>query len=119
MTKQLTGRSGEALAERYLKQKDFLILGRNFFTRYAEIDIIAKKGTTIYFFEVKTRHSAHYGHPFEAITPQKIRKIKLAAAYYLTQNKMTYEALAVGAIGIMIDRNAKQGKITCIENVDV
>ncbi len=111
------GKQGEDLGVRHLQNKGFEIIERNFLTRWGEIDILAKKNNTIYFFEVKTRYSSHHGHPFEAISNKKIRRIKRAGLAYISQKKMNNIALAVGVIGIIINKSNKQASIKMVENI--
>ncbi|OGC50252.1 YraN family protein [candidate division WWE3 bacterium RIFCSPHIGHO2_01_FULL_40_23] len=78
------GRIGEDIAERYLLNKNFVILERNFRSkRWGEIDIIARDGETIVFVEVKTRSSNRYGNPYEAVTKYKLKALRNSANYYL------------------------------------
>ncbi len=78
------GKYGENFACRYLQNKDYVILARNFRChRYGEIDIIAQKSGCISFIEVKTRANTRYGRPIEAVTLAKQRKIYRCAEYYL------------------------------------
>lgn len=48
------GNSGEGRAASYLIRNEYSILDQNYRTNQGEIDIIAKKGETIVFVEVKT-----------------------------------------------------------------
>ncbi|MFA5995966.1 MAG: YraN family protein [Patescibacteria group bacterium] len=111
-----TGHDGEHLATNYLKEKGYNILDTNFFVRWGEIDIIAQKNNTIYFFEVKTRKTLRYGHPFHAISRRKIQKIKGVASVYLSRHSLSYQALAVGVIGIIMLPN-KPVTIECLPQV--
>jgi len=43
----------EKIALNYLLKKGYIILGKNIYTRFGEIDILAKKDNNIYIFEVK------------------------------------------------------------------
>ena len=81
------GQKGEGLACKFLEQKGYRIISRNFKTSLGEIDIIAKDKETLVFIEVKTRESLQYGHPFEAVTRQKRRKIANVATLYLKKLK--------------------------------
>lgn len=49
-----TGAYGEEIAVRFMENKGFLVLERNFTKKWGEIDIITLKGATIHFVEVKT-----------------------------------------------------------------
>ena len=73
----------EAAAAKYLKERGYEILVRNFCGRNGEIDIIAKEGGTLVFAEVKYRKSSDYGMPQEAVDRRKIGRIVRTARYYL------------------------------------
>ena len=50
----------------YFKDRQFVVLEQNYRNRYAEIDVIALKGDTVHFIEVKTRCSEMTGRASEA-----------------------------------------------------
>jgi putative endonuclease len=76
------GQQGETLVASFLKDNGYDIVMTNYRNRFGEIDIIAKEGEVIFFVEVKTRTSDHYGDGLEAITASKRRTlIKLALSY--------------------------------------
>ena len=66
-TTKKTGDRGEDYTAAYLKKNGYKILSRNYRKSYGEIDIIASKGKTICFVEVKTRHSGTLSQPYEAV----------------------------------------------------
>jgi len=96
---------GEKIASSYLVEKKYTILARNFYCRYGELDIIAKKENSIVFFEVKTRVGTKMGQPYEAINHKKIQGLKKAIQYYLLQKKLSNCKLSLDAISIVLDRN--------------
>lgn len=77
------GRTGEDFAADYLQGKGYLIRDRNWRTGHKELDIVAEKDNELIFVEVKSRRTTLYGHPSDAVSPQKIRMIVLAAEAYL------------------------------------
>lgn len=81
------GRCGEDAALRFLKQKGYEILEKNFRTKLGEIDVIAKDGNTVCFIEVKTRTTPRFGSPLEAVSKMKQHKISRIALLYLTKKK--------------------------------
>lgn len=111
--RHLTGKRGEDQAVEYLTQQGYTILERNWFMRIGEIDIIARKGDVIYFFEVKTRSGLKYGHPFSAISKRRIYTIKRLGYVYVVDRKLSYRALSVGVIGIIGQQ------LTCLPNIDI
>lgn len=73
----------EQMAANYLSDKGYRIVAINYRVRQAEIDIIAYDNECLVFVEVKYRRSLNNGHPFEAITANKIKRICRAALSYL------------------------------------
>ena len=73
------GKKGENQAKVFLRNSNYSIIESNFSQNTAEIDIIAKKEKTIYFFEVKTafvKQSANINnyHPEERVNQKKKQK---------------------------------------------
>ena len=101
------GNHYEQMAAQYLSDKGYRIVAVNYRIRQAEIDIIAYDNNCLVFVEVKYRKNTLNGHPFEAVTPAKIRKICRAALSYLQihhllidETKMRFDV--VGIIGTEI-----------------
>lgn len=92
INKRLTGSAYERRASEYLENQGLQILDNNFRCRIGEIDIIAKENTvengktvpTIVFVEVKYRKTTKNGHPAEAVSLNKQKKICQVANYYIT-----------------------------------
>ena len=106
MNKRKFGDAGYDLACRYLEKNGYKILERNkHYSRYCEIDIIAKYKNTIVFVEVKTRKTAVFGTPFEAITNTKYENIKKGVQFYLTENKV--KDYRIDVIGITLKPEVK------------
>lgn len=83
MDKKTVGRLGEDFAARVLAANGYRILERNFRCKAGEIDLIASKGGRLCFVEVKTRQTARFGTPAEAVDREKQRRIRRAAEFYL------------------------------------
>lgn len=77
------GKDGEEQAARYLTEKGYRIIHRNWRSGHHELDIIAMDGTECVFIEVKTRKDTVFGNPEEAVSNRKIRSIVTAADNYL------------------------------------
>lgn len=78
------GKEGEDVAEKFLKEKGFEIIERNYhFSNIGEIDIVAQDKHQTVFVEVKSRVNLEFGEPEYAITPRKIKQIKKMAELYL------------------------------------
>ena len=82
------GLEGEDKAVNYLIKEGYLILDRNWKSGRKELDIVAQKDGTLVVVEVKSRKSAKYGSPEDAVTPTKIRNTVLAADAYIRYNRI-------------------------------
>lgn len=74
-----TGKKGEQLASRWLREHGFTILHRNWRHGRSEIDIVAREGDFLVVVEVKTRMSDRWGDPELAVGPAKRRQLIRAA----------------------------------------
>jgi len=98
---------GEQLAAQHLKNQKFDIIAQNFYCKYGEIDIIAEKNNTIYFFEVKTRHENSINYPAESLTHQKLQRIIKSALTFLDSRRGTSQTIGtkswrISLIGILL-----------------
>lgn len=98
------GKYGEDVAERFLKQKGYRIIGRNFLCRQGEIDIIAENNEYLVFVEVKTRSNSMYGQPIDAVGKQKRRHMYKAAKFYLHIHGWENRFVRFDVIEIYIDK---------------
>jgi putative endonuclease len=78
-TTTATGQRAEQAAAEYLSRLGYDIIDRNWKRRDCEIDIIARKGSVMYFVEVKYRVDDYAGTGLDYITPQKLRRMAHAA----------------------------------------
>lgn len=87
------GKIGEQLAKDYLTKQKYQILFSNYRFHHLEIDIIALKHKTLYFFEVKTRNYRAYQLekdldilPEEEFTHSKKQKFIKASDLFILKN---------------------------------
>jgi putative endonuclease len=83
MNTRKKGNIAEDKACKYLLEKNYKILQRNYYTKFGEIDIIAYKDGVFHFIEVKSGDSFE---PIYNITPAKLKRIIKSAYYYLKTN---------------------------------
>lgn len=115
MYTQKIGKFGENEAEKYLKQKGYKILERNFSCKRGEIDIIALDKGEIVFIEIKARASLKYGLPSESVTKYKLKHIYKTAEYYLYSRNLLNENTRIDVIEVYIKNN--QVKINHLKQV--
>jgi putative endonuclease len=78
------GLRAETLATLWLRARLYKILARNYRAHGGEIDIVARRGRTIVFVEVKARGALE--DAAIAITPQKQRRFSQAVSRWLAAN---------------------------------
>lgn len=110
------GSIGEELATKYIKDKGYNILDRNYRTKLGELDIIAKKENIIVFIEVKTRTSNVYGIPSEAVNYKKQQTIQKLAQQYILYRKLSNSCFSYRFDVIEVKLIGKKYKIDHIEN---
>jgi ribonuclease HII len=85
-TTKLVGDAAEAAVATFLVSAGHRVKARNWRTRFCEIDIVSEKDGTTYFTEVKYRRNDHQGGGIAAITPAKLRQMRLAADFYVARH---------------------------------
>ena len=98
------GRRGENAAVAALEDRGYVIRERNFRTPVGEIDVIAEEGDALCFIEVKWRRTAGLGHPGEAVTPEKQRRLARAAQWYVSRHGRASSVCRFDVVGILDDR---------------
>lgn len=86
VTAKARGDWGEELVAKYLTERGYAILERNYRSRYGEIDLIAADGTYLAFVEVKLRKTDRYGTAGDYVTKAKQKKIRTTALFFLQQH---------------------------------
>lgn len=115
MSKRLNktvGKSGERLAEEYLRKKGYRFVERNYTTEIGEIDLIFTDGNCLVFVEVKARASEEFGRPAEAVDYRKQRKISRVAGEYIKRNMYFGAAVRFDVVEVF----TSDGHIEHIEN---
>jgi putative endonuclease len=86
--RKLLGSLGERFAEAVLFSEGWHIRERNYSCVLGEIDLIIERGLELCFVEVKTRMNARMCRPAEAVDRRKQRRIRAAAQWYMTENRI-------------------------------
>ncbi len=95
------GDGGEVLAVDYFTKRGFEIVDQNIQYRFGEIDLIIRRGLTLHFVEVKYRRSLAYGRPEEAVTYQKLKRVRLAVMRYLQDRGLQARDIQIDVLAIL------------------
>ncbi|MFD4192567.1 MULTISPECIES: YraN family protein [Amycolatopsis] len=97
------GRRGEDIAARHLQKLGFVVLARNWRCRQGELDLIATNGRTLVVCEVKTRTRESFGDPAEAVTEDKIARIRRLAGQWLSIHRVGWCRVRFDVIAVYAD----------------
>lgn len=103
------GKVGEAKALEFLVANHFEILKTNWLYGHKEIDIVARKDSVIHIVEVKTRASAYFEEPKEAVTRRKQKNMVEAADAFMVKYEF-FEEVQFDIVSIIIEPYS--GKVT-------
>ncbi len=78
------GNLAESRACKFLTNNGFMLVNRNFYSRFGEIDIIASKDSVLHFIEVKS--GLDYESAIQNITPSKLNKFIKTVHIYLKKS---------------------------------
>lgn len=83
--RQAVGAYGERVAARHLRDLGLVVLDRNWRCPDGEVDLILRDGDDIVFCEVKTRRGDGFGTPAQAVTHDKVRRLRALALRWLDE----------------------------------
>jgi putative endonuclease len=98
------GEFGERLAAGHYRSQGYAVLERNWRCAAGEIDLICARGTTVVICEVKARTGVAHGHPLEAVTASKQRRLRRLAAAYLRLEERRWTVVRFDVAGVLDGR---------------
>lgn len=98
--KDVFGAYGERVAVRHLIRDGMQILDRNWRCRDGEIDVVALDGAALVFCEVKSRRSARFGAPVEAVVAAKARRLRALAGKWIGDTGRHAREIRFDVIGV-------------------
>jgi putative endonuclease len=66
------------------------------------LDLVARDGDAIVFCEVKTRRGTGFGHPVEAVTAVKQRRLRILAQRWLAAHDEHAPDLRFDVVGVLV-----------------
>jgi putative endonuclease len=101
------GRRGEQVAAEHLTALGWQIIDRNWRCTQGELDIVADDAGTTVVVEVKTRSSLAFGHPFDAVTPRKLARLRRLAGAWCSAHATSavgagHRPLRIDVIGVVL-----------------
>ncbi|MBN1787739.1 MAG: YraN family protein [Sedimentisphaerales bacterium] len=104
---RLLGRWGQKQCEKFLRQKGYKTITRNFSCKTGEIDLIMTTDSkTVVFVEVKTRKNEDFADAEAAITSAKKQRMKKAANLFVKKYKLDNRPLRFDVVIVIADQKA-------------
>ena len=99
------GARGEDLAHRFLQTRGYRVVARNWRSEdgSGELDIVAWDGPTLVVVEVKTRASAEFGLPEEAVDEAKRHHLVRTAARYAREADIPFDAIRFDIVSVLLE----------------
>ena len=86
LARRALGADGEELAARWYEANGYEVVARNWRCRQGELDLVARRGRTFVFCEVKSRTTAAFGTPAESVTREKRQRLRVLASRWLDES---------------------------------
>ena len=92
---------GERVALRHYRLRGYRLLEANARAVRYELDLVLRRGCRVVVVEVKEKSGSAFGHPFEMIDEEKVRRVCTAAGSWLARHPeldgldVVFEAAAV------------------------
>ncbi|KRC37394.1 YraN family protein [Oerskovia sp. Root22] len=100
--KDAVGRYGEKIAARYLVEAGWVVLDRNWRGTRGELDVVARDGDVLVVVEVKTRRGTAYGHPAEAVTPDKLARLRRLTGEWMATHPVRPGSVRIDVVAIVL-----------------
>jgi len=120
MTRQRldVGAAGEEAARAYLKDRGYRIEMLNYRCPLGEIDIVAREGARVVFFEVRSGTRNNLRVAAESITRSKKNRLSKLALYYLQSAYGRELPCRIDFLAVLLDRESlKVRQIQHIQNI--
>jgi putative endonuclease len=85
-TRQVSGASAERRVRFHYRLRGYRVLAANTRAGGNELDVVLRRGRKLVFCEVKMRSGDRFGDPWEAVGPEKRRRLRRAAEGFLGRN---------------------------------
>ena len=125
--KRKIGDIGEELAARFLEERGYKIVERNYLKKWGEIDIVALRQTqgkhsqdnVLHFIEVKSITNPNY-NPEDNIRAWKKLRLTRAIKTYLLDRKINDDQdFQIDIVSVFLDFAHKKARIRMLENVNL
>ena len=103
--------TAERRAARWYRLRGYRVLDTNAWVAGYELDVVASRGETLVFCEVKSKAGAEFGDPLEMVTEEKMRRIRRTADAWLALHP------ELAGFEVRLDVVVERGRrLECLQN---
>lgn len=102
--KDAIGEFGERLAVEHLRDDGMEILARRWRCALGEVDVVAVDDGCLVVVEVKTRRSVLAGEPVEAVTAEKLGRLRRLTGAWLAQQERHWPDVRIDVVAVRLSR---------------
>jgi putative endonuclease len=120
MHKRAKGNKAEDIACDFISREGFVVIERNYLKKWGELDIVAKKGGVLHFFEVKSTFAGigDQYRPIENIDGWKVKHLRKIVETYLNEKAGGEETpFEFHALSVFVDERSGESRVEWIKNV--
>lgn len=117
--KRQFGNIGENVACMFLEKHGFEVVERNYLRKWGELDIVAKKGKTLHFVEVKSISSVTVAGAYRAeenLHPQKLKRLARVMQTYLLEKRLDCD-WQLDLVVVKIDETNRKATCEMLANI--
>ena len=123
--KRKVGDIGEGVVCKYLENKGYVVLERNYWKPWGEIDIVAQKGDCLVFVEVKSvSREPGVGDSRETVRPEenmhegKVRRLHRAIQTYLLEKRVPEgKPWQIDLACVYLNLETRKARVELFENI--
>lgn len=125
--KQIIGKIGEDSTCKYLKNKGFKILDRNYLKKWGEIDIVSKKDGVLHFIEVKSvtreitdtkvSHETSYYRAEDNMHAYKSLRLRRVIETYILEKDLEDVDFVCDLAVVHLDMSKRIARVSFIEDI--
>lgn len=115
------GTFGEEIAKKFLENKGYVFVCKNYRKPWGEIDLVMQRADQLLFIEVKTVESPsdswpivmQYRRPEERVTREKLAKLQRVVESYVLEKKVE-QNWCFGVCGVLLDTALKRAQVSLL-----
>lgn len=117
---QQVGQIGEDVAVKFLVKHGYIVIERNYWRKWGEIDIVSRKDDTWHFVEVKATAFIEGEHdPLDHINVEKKRRLQRVIQTYVTDNSLEEASWQVDVLRVILNPQTHKAQCTLIPDIEL